>query len=173
MLTLVMIVCFHLLYLILPLACTFGPLVLLYSSHYRLYGAVWAAAYAAWFAISAPSERDGKGRPWHAFEDLWFWRLLFSWFPMRIVVTQPLPPSGQYVFGVHPHGGLAFNRGMFGFSTRPLWKPAFAGIDFRVLTATAAFRIPVIRELWLWSCCITYHVGPRYCSTREARRSSS
>jgi 1-acyl-sn-glycerol-3-phosphate acyltransferase len=43
---------------------------------------------------------------------------------------------------------------MFGFCTRRFWKPAFPGINFRVLTATAAFRIPVIREMWLWSWCI-------------------
>ena len=54
----------------------------------------------------------------------------------------------------HPHGVLAFNRALFGFSTRTLWDRAFPGVKFRVLTATAAFRVPVIREMWLWSYCI-------------------
>jgi len=30
----------------------------------------------------------------------------------------------------------------------------FPGVQFRVLAATAALRVPVIREMWLWSYCI-------------------
>eukprot|EP00615_Pteridomonas_danica_P008995 CAMPEP_0114345862 /NCGR_PEP_ID=MMETSP0101-20121206/12598_1 /TAXON_ID=38822 ORGANISM="Pteridomonas danica, Strain PT" /NCGR_SAMPLE_ID=MMETSP0101 /ASSEMBLY_ACC=CAM_ASM_000211 /LENGTH=201 /DNA_ID=CAMNT_0001482143 /DNA_START=346 /DNA_END=951 /DNA_ORIENTATION=+ len=43
---------------------------------------------------------------------------------------------------------------MFGFSTKHLWDKVFPDIDFRVLTATAALRVPVIREMWLWTFCI-------------------
>jgi hypothetical protein len=103
-------------------------------------------AYLAWFFYTVPSERNGKGRPWPKFENAGLWRTLFEWFPMRIVVTQPLEQAKQYMFGVHPHGGLAVHRGMFGFCTKTLWEHAFPGIEFRVLTATAAFRVGLPHE---------------------------
>jgi 1-acyl-sn-glycerol-3-phosphate acyltransferase len=37
---------------------------------------------------------------------------------------------------------------------RTLWNKAFPGVNFRVLAATAALRVPLIREMWLWSYCI-------------------
>jgi 2-acylglycerol O-acyltransferase 2 len=43
---------------------------------------------------------------------------------------------------------------MFGFSTSTLWTHVFPGVQFRVLAATAALRVPMIREMWLWSYCI-------------------
>ena len=73
---------------------------------------------------------------------------------MRIRRTTELDPKKQYVFACHPHGAFAFNRGVVGFCTDVLWDKAFPGVKFRVLTATAAFFVPWIRELWLWSYCV-------------------
>lgn len=39
-------------------------------------------------------------------------------------------------------------------TNRTLWNKAFPGVNFRVLTATVALRVPLIREMWLWSYCI-------------------
>lgn len=153
--TVVVCICFHLVYLVLPLLFVFGPIVLLFTDRWSYFGATWIAAYLSWFVLSHHSEIDGRGRPWVAFENLWLWRRIFEWFPIRLVASEALPSSGQqYIFGIHPHGGLAFGRAMFGFCTEQLWDQTFPGIDFRVLTATAAFRVPVIREMWLWSYCI-------------------
>jgi hypothetical protein len=73
---------------------------------------------------------------------------------VRILRTQELDSSKKYIFACHPHGTLAFNRAAVGFSTDTLWNQAFPGISFRVLTARAAFFVPFIRELWLWSSCV-------------------
>ena len=48
---------------------------------------------------------------------------------------------------------MAEDSAAFGFDIGNLWEAAFPGVDFRVLTATAAFYVPVIREMWLWSYC--------------------
>lgn len=148
-----MCVLFHLIYLVLPLGLALGPIVLCAAGRWS-FGIGWGGAYLLWCVLTRHSERDGKGRPWPAFENLHLWQRIFAWFPMKLIVAAPLPPGGQYIFGVHPHGGLAFNRGMFGFNTSKFWRVAYPGIDFRVLTATAAFRVPLIREMWLWSYCI-------------------
>ena len=81
-------------------------------------------------------------------------RLLLEWFPIRILRTKKMDKDKLYVFACHPHGTLAFSRAAVGFSTRTLWDVAFPDVKFRVLTATAPFFIPFIREWWLWSYCI-------------------
>ena len=127
----VMVLLFHLLYLILPLTVTLAPFYLMVWTDRWAFAATYAATYLSWFAISHHSETDGKGRPWVAFENLWLWRHLFAWFPIQLIPpAKPLSPSKQYIFGVHPHGALAFNRAMFGFCTNDLWDKAFPGIDF-------------------------------------------
>jgi hypothetical protein len=146
---------FHFFYLILPAAFTLVPLYLLAfgTGAARFVGAAWVAAYNLWFVLTVGSEKK-LGRPWKAFENLPLWAYIFRYFPLTINRTVALDPAGLYFFGAHPHGALAFHRGLFGFATREHWDVAFPGLQFRVLAATAALRVPVIRELWLWSSCI-------------------
>lgn len=128
-----------------------GPFLMLLTS-YRLYAFMCIVCYWTWVF------RDGDylkhGRPWPWIEQQPFIRYIFEWLPMRILRTQKLDPSKKYIFACHPHGTLAFNRGVVGFSTDTLWNKAFPGISFRVLTARAAFFVPFIRELWLWTSCV-------------------
>lgn len=161
--TIVVFLAFHLVYLVLPLGFVAVPLYLLRDPGLsRALGTAWIVSYFAWAAATRESERQ-LGRPWPWFENLGIWSWLFSYFPFAIERAQslgdktllpPLKADGLYIFGLHPHGALAFNRGMFGFSTSTLWFKAFPGVQFRVLAATAALRVPVIREMWLWSYCI-------------------
>jgi len=77
--------------------------------------------------------------------------------PISISVTHEVKgsPSGQYLFPCHPHGALAFNRAAVGFCMDDLWDAAFPQLpNLKVLTASAAFYVPFIRELWLASYCI-------------------
>ncbi len=155
----------HVLYVIGPLLFTLAPFWLLLKGE-RILGTTFLCSYIAWFAFTYPSERT-LGRPWPWFENLPVFKFIFDWFPFNIVRAKPvrhkkedaetfppLDPQGVYIFGVHPHGALAFHRGMFGFSTTTLWNRVFPGVNFRVLTATAALRVPIIREMWLWSYCV-------------------
>jgi len=124
-------IAFHLTYLLFPLAFVVVPLYLLLASGVdaigRTLGAAWVGAYAIWLGISIPSEKK-LGRPWPWFENLPLFPYLFRYFPFSIEraskklsasgsvealpeALEPLNAQGLYVFGVHPHGALAFNRG--------------------------------------------------------------
>ena len=70
-------------------------------------------------------------------------------------ITPDMSPSGSYVFPCHPHGALAFNRAAVGFCMSDLWDAAFPQFpNLKVLVASAAFYVPIVRELWLASYCI-------------------
>ena len=142
---------FHALYLVLPGLLLIGPFFLLMTS-YKVYALCGIVCYWSW-VLSDPVHMRG-GRPWPFFENLPFIRFILEWLPVRILRTKELDPTKKYVFACHPHGTLAYNRAAVGFSTNTLWNKAFPGISFRVLTARAAFYVPFIRELWLWSSCV-------------------
>lgn len=144
---------FHIFYVGLPVLFVAAPLVLLWTRSWA-WGVAWVVGYAAWFALTTGRERDGRGMPWGLFENNGWFLWVFEWFPLRLVATAAVDPGGQFIFAAHPHGALAFNRAMFGFCTSHYWQRAFPGVDFRVLAATASLRIPVIREVFMWSYCI-------------------
>lgn len=148
-----MLVGFHVLYLIAPLLTAMLPVFLLLSSSrwLQLLGAILPLAW-----ISTFGAEKKLGSPWPAFASHPVWGFMLSWFPVTIQKPKDLDlsPERTYVFAVHPHGALAFNRAAFGFDYARLWKCAFPGLDFRVLTAAAAFRVPLIREFWLWTFCV-------------------
>jgi hypothetical protein len=157
--TILVFLAFHGIYVIFPFAFILAPFVLIFTGKVIM-GSLFLGAYGVWFMISHPDERK-SGRPWPWFENLPIFQFLFDYFPFSIVRAiplkktkesadlklDPLDPNGLYVFAVHPHGTLALNRGLFGFSTKTLWDKIFPGVNFRVLTATAALRLPVIREM--------------------------
>jgi len=153
------IVCllFHFVYIVIPTTFTFLPMYLaIYgNSTSRTVGLGWIMAYLVWAIVSNRDTMSGHGRPWPWLQNLPMWSYIFSYFPVfNINCTMPLDPNKTYIFGAHPHGTLATNRALFGFDIDELWHKSFPGIDFRVLTATAALRVPVIRELWMWTHCI-------------------
>lgn len=158
--TILVFLAFHGIYVIFPFAFILTPFILIYTGKV-IAGSLFLGAYCLWFAISYPDEKL-YGRPWPWFENLPIFQFLFDYFPFAIVRAipsknknqtnaelPPLDPKGLFVFAVHPHGTLALNRGLFGFSTNTLWDKVFPGVNFRVLTATAALRLPVIREMYV------------------------
>jgi hypothetical protein len=76
------------------------------------------------------------------------WRYVSDYFPGRLVVTQKLDPSHRYVIGLHPHGIIGMS-----LFTNVFWDVSDSrqriGVDWRVVTVTASFMIPVWRELVL------------------------
>lgn len=186
--TAIVFVIFHLVYMVLPAACFLAPVYLfcregveiaeIITIHFSFgYFPKWDASKTAavilpllWFATFDGSSRK-LGKPWPTLARWKGWSLLFSWFPITIEKPSRIQLDGSkiYVFAVHPHGALAFNRAAFGFDIDNLWRAAFPGVDFRVLTATAAFYVPVIRELWLWTYCVDARVLPRRASERGER----
>lgn len=145
-------VCFHLLYFVLPVSIATVPVLCL------VYGNTWLKIGSSLFLVAYASTFDGchkkAGCPRTMLVNNPVIRWIFEWLPMRMHRTTKLDPSNRYVFACHPHGAFAFNRGLVGFCTDVFWEAAFPGIKFRVLTATAAFYVPWIREMWLWSYCV-------------------
>lgn len=154
--TAIVFLVFHLIYLIGPLGLALLPFWLVLSSSARAWQAVGLALPAAWYALSFDGSERRLGKPWPRFCKNGVWSFVFSWFPITIEKPRAitLDAAQTHIFAVHPHGCLAFNRAAFGFDVDTLWNSAFPGVDFRVLTASAAFRVPLIREMWLWSYCV-------------------
>jgi hypothetical protein len=151
--TALVFVLFHLTYLMIPLLIALGPPVVAYVyPDHRLVALAIGATY--WLYVFNDMSYKNLGAPWKEAENLPFIGAILEWLPVRILRTTELDKDKLYVFACHPHGTLAFNRAAVGFSTRTLWDEAFPGVKFRVLTASAPFFVPLIRELWLWSYCI-------------------
>jgi hypothetical protein len=142
---------FHLIYLILPMMGFWAPLlaVVFTSGVVRIAAVLFLVGF--WGYMILDTRYKFLGNPWRPFTEHVVWKYLTAWFPVRIVRTKKLEPTLKYVFACHPHGTLAFNRAAVGFNTDDLWFKAFPGVDFRVLMASAAFLIPVIREVFVWS----------------------
>mmetsp|Transcript_86165 Transcript_86165/g.168545 ORF Transcript_86165/g.168545 Transcript_86165/m.168545 type:complete len:342 (-) Transcript_86165:31-1056(-) len=151
--TCIIFVLFHVLYLIFPVAVIVGPPLLAYFfPMYRITLLTVAGVY--WVYVFTDKSYKHLGAPWKDVENMALVRIILEWLPIRILRTTKLDKDKIYVFACHPHGTLAFSRAAVGFSTRTLWDLAFPDIKFRVLTASAPFFVPFIRELWLWSYCI-------------------
>lgn len=149
--TLLLVFIFHALYVVGPALCLGAPVYLAWTG--RLGPAL--ALPLAWAATWDGSQRR-LGKPWPALARSRLWTFVFRWFPITLETPRglALDPARTYVLAAHPHGAMAFNRAAFGFDVDHLWNAAFPGVRFRVLTATAAFYVPVIREVWLWTYCV-------------------
>jgi len=94
------------------------------------------------------SPLNGNGF-WMAFTDSWVVDSCMEWFPMNLIKTGDLPGERRYIFGVHPHGVIPFGIHPVGKSS--LWAKLFPGVHVRYLVASIIFKIPVAREIALWS----------------------
>ena len=151
--TIAIFILFHFLYLVAPLFCFIVPFYMVLSPYpFNYIATLFIACY--WGVVFSSTSHRTHGSPWPYFENSRVVRYVLEWLPLRILRKQQLDASKRYVFACHPHGTLAFNRGAVGFSTNTLWNKAFPGIPFRVLVASAAFFVPFIRELWLWTYCV-------------------
>lgn len=86
-----------------------------------------------------------------------FWSTHFDYFPMTLVASPKvsLPPSKQYVFGVHPHGIHCWPLNALAFPGSCFDKafPGLCGAKLTGLAATVIFKIPLVRELFLTMGC--------------------
>jgi len=145
---------FHLLYLVIPLAALAIPVFTFWNDTQRetkIFVGCLVAAYILTF--NGQHKKLDSPKPW--FADLPVWGYLLSYLPLRICRTTKLSPDKHYIFGCHPHGAFAFNRGAVGFCMPQLFNAAFPGMKVRCLAADAAFYVPFIREMWIWSCCVS------------------
>ena len=156
--------CFHLLYLLLPLLIVLTPFMscfhLLVTGDFTSFDkrilTCAALYYATWVFTAQLTKTGGSNRLLNSNPLLSY---ILSSIPISIRLTSEIKvqdsPSGSYIFPCHPHGALAFNRAAVGFCMDDLWDAAFPQLpNLKVLVASAAFYVPLIRELWLASYCI-------------------
>ncbi|KAJ1466357.1 diacylglycerol acyltransferase-domain-containing protein [Baffinella frigidus] len=90
------------------------------------------AAYLVFMLVDkAPvtgSRKSGHFRRWTMFT------LFKDFFPITLHKTADLDPDGKYVIGYHPHGISAL----------------LPGLNFFLCTLPINFRVPFLREVWLW-----------------------
>lgn len=156
-----LIATFHLVYLIIPLCIVCAPILSIIrlakgtNTKYDL--KVIAAStvyYSSWIMTASFTKVGWSNRIINSNPLMQYF---LSSIPISIKVTTEIKgaPSGSYLFPCHPHGGLAFNRAAVGFCMSNLWDAAFPQLpNLKVLTASAAFYVPLIREMWLASYCI-------------------
>ena len=67
---------------------------------------------------------------------------MIEYFPIHLHKTCDLPPDRPYIFGYHPHGIISLGA-FCNFATEATgFAEKFPGIDLRLLTLSANFRIP-------------------------------
>lgn len=67
---------------------------------------------------------------------------MLEYFPIHLHKTCDLPPDRPYIFGYHPHGIISLGA-FCNFATEATgFEEKFPGIDLRLLTLSANFRIP-------------------------------
>jgi hypothetical protein len=111
-------------------------------------------AYAAWvFLVDRATPRRG-GRPCRCLQRARLWAHVADYFPL----TVHTPHAGEYagsggqgqgqgplVFGLHPHGILGVSHWLT-FAADPRGVRGALGLDVRLLTVAANFRIPLWRD---------------------------
>lgn len=116
------------------------------------------------------------------------WGMMRSYFWLELVRTCPLDPTKQYIFAIHPHGGMIYSslwslclsvclshntiphciKGILPFgSTAAMcsehkggFNDLFPGINFKTLVATFGFYIPLYRGIQL--CSLFYQSIPNH-----------
>lgn len=144
---------FHLLYLLLPLSIFLLPLYA-YVTRSLTIATISALYFSTWILTSNLTVRGTSSRLLNSSPLM---KYVLSSIPIRLKVLAkpPKSPSGSIIFPCHPHGALAFNRAGVGFCMPDLWDAAFPTLpNLKVLVASAAFYVPLIREMWLSSYCI-------------------
>ena len=125
--------------------------VLVYPNYFLFFAPPYAraafAAYCSWVVLvdtKAPSN-GSRFLPWT--RRLPFWNTLADYFPVRLHKTCDLDPSGNYLFGYHPHGIIGVGA-LITFATSATgFDQAFPGLDLRLLTLAINFYFPFTREV--------------------------
>lgn len=115
----------------------------------------WASAFFALYAISyldGAEFKVARNRTWPQFSRR-FW--LFTFFRRAYQQRVHLPPGfnpPQFILALHPHGAMADFRVLLDGQLLELLGDASGKV--RWLAASVLFRLPIVRELCLWTGCV-------------------
>jgi len=97
------------------------------------------------------------GRPWASFsEKNPFFKMMRRYFPIKLHISAGLKPENmtgqeQFVFAIHPHGTCSdYRLIMDGMISQCIPKLK----SWRTLAASILFKLPLIRELVIWTRCV-------------------
>jgi len=128
-----------------PALLILGPVWLLFSRWWWI--AVTLLPLYIYLSFDGSEYRTGKVR--RHLIDLPILRPIWQFFGMSLQAEAKLDPSKQYVFAMHPHGNLAFNRALVCFDREGRWNKAFPGIETRYRTSEPFFAVAI---------CLAYRV---------------
>lgn len=133
-----------------------------------LYGIVrgsylyWCSAISLWFFFTIITDKapfkPGRVKQPQSYIDraahLFYYTSVIDYFPLELVpwdTNAKLPPSRQYVFGIHPHGVFCWSLWMFAAKGSPFDRrfPGLCGERLNGLIASVLFYIPVLRDFFL------------------------
>jgi len=129
---------------------TTGPLLILlfviFIVWYVPYGAYLFALYVAWMVFdNLTMRRPEAKRVRQSWRHSNFFALFRDYFPIRMVRTERLDPSKNYLMCYHPHG--VQSAGAFAFTSTDIGFDAlFPGLKASVQTLSVNFAIPITRE---------------------------
>lgn len=128
-----------LVWFLMPWTCLYISLLLLRSHNWYVVGVF--ILYLTWMVFFQKYPRTG-GLKLQWLRRLQWWKWFADYFPIHLHKTCDLPPDRPYIFGYHPHGIISLGA-FCNFATEATgFEEKFPGIDLRLLTLTANFRIP-------------------------------
>ncbi|CAF1689686.1 unnamed protein product, partial [Adineta ricciae] len=80
---------------------------------------------------------------------LYIWSIVSNYFPIKLVKTEDLDPSRNYIFGCHPHGTITLGAGINFLTEATHFSTLFPGIRPHLMALHSNFFFPVLRELIL------------------------
>lgn len=109
-------------------------------------------AYAGYAAVTKPEVRDGRGWPWFACYE-WGYHAFRRFVRLKVHVSEELwavPADTPVILAIHPHGVTSDYRILMD----GILYSAFPKRNVLTLAASIIFRLPLLRELCLWTRCI-------------------
>lgn len=121
-----------------------GTLIILglfFTSYYPI-----AILYLSWAYLIDGRTPNHGGRRSNFVRRLRVWKYFRDYFPIKLIKTEELEPSKNYIFGYHPHGILC--AGAFcNFATEATdFSGVFPGITPHLLPLMALFKPPLFRD---------------------------
>ncbi len=127
-----------LIWLLTPLVCALTALYLIRAESWLFY---LFLGYVMWMVFGQTYHKNG-GHPQPWFKRLVWWKWMADYFPIRLHKTADIAPDKSYIFGYHPHGIISLGA-FVNFATNGTgFEQKYPGINLRLLTLTANFRIP-------------------------------
>ncbi|KAI7853751.1 diacylglycerol acyltransferase [Circinella umbellata] len=104
-------------------------------------------AYITFLFTDKAPENGGRRYDWPR---RWtIWKYFVDYFPIKLIKEHDLDPTGNYVFGYHPHGIISMGA-FANFATEATgFSEKFPGIVPNLLTLASNFRLPLYRDLIL------------------------